>query len=172
MYAVNTKKTHKWYHYSGSEITSLYDVKQDRDADFSPKGLWLSYNNEWMEWLEDQGYSKDSNDPMNLMHKNYYNYEIDYIDDLNLIRIETPQDLEDFVNKYSTYLDNTEISLIQWNEISKHYDGIMFLNYHELKQCSLRYKKDMMFKLTWFNIIDINSCCIWNASKLFLKLVL
>lgn len=86
-----------WHHLSEEKITELYNI-DCKDANISknlkPRGLWLSYNNEWQEW-------NDTGEPGGFMFGNYkYKYRVTFKKNINVLKIETVDELYDFNKKY------------------------------------------------------------------------
>lgn len=165
----------KWTHISYSKIDNLYDKKQ-RIMGIKPEGLWLSRNNEWLEWQSDSDYIANEDN-----YKTFTSYELSDrviyyemdISGLNLLKIDSREILIDLIKKSCWDGNNIDIQLpkehieifMDWNKISTIYDGIMILNYHYLKNSIL---EDLSYipRMSWFLGVDINCCCIWNASKI------
>ncbi len=143
-----------YYHYSDNEITFNNLLKKDQEESFKPKGLWLSYENEWFEWCEKEEFST-----CNLNTCNIYSTKLKYD---NLYIIKTLDDLIILNKKYPS-----EYS-IDWKKLSSEYDGIIFQNYYKLK-------KDFMkgnyygTNLIWFMGVDVNSACIWNPKNVLIE---
>ena len=154
-----------WYHFSRKEISHFYDVEQNNKGfPHKPNGLWLSYNNEWAEWLNNPDNPNDKNSAYN-----GFKYETK-LTDLNLIKITTLQELNDFIYKYSIkiYVESKYIGLsqIDWEAVSKVCDGIMILNYHSINYQLFKLDDLVKRDYFWFHVLDINCCYIWNASKI------
>jgi len=136
----------KLLHYTSNKIEKL--KKSDKINHFKPTGLWLSVNDEWSMWCEDnQFYTYDNS--------NYWLYEYSIDKSANIIILQNVNDVYNFTNKY---YNNYRIN---WNEVYKNYDGIGFLNYQKIKS-----KIDVTIELSWYYSIDINCYCIWNFSIL------
>ncbi len=122
-----------------------------------PDGLWLSTNNKY-GWR--------------YIHiKSYYNLNFGYetkfkIDTSNIIILDSYEKIEEFTLKYgvkythefkefniNTIFDNT--MHIDWNLVSKEYDGILCLVWDEKSS-------NIPTKYMWYSSLDCISCCIWN----------
>ncbi len=148
-----------YFHYSNEVLSKdkLYDDLSSEDDIGKPTGLWLSCNNEWKEFVDNSGMKE-----LELFDINY-EYEVE-IDDSKLLKINTYEDLMEFINKYKI---NKEI-IFDWTEVKKDYDGIIFNNYRNIKY-KLLSDKNMIL---WYYAIDINCACIWRPTKVVKKVIL
>jgi len=155
-----------WYHLSEKKIIELYDI-ECKDANvkkhLKPRGLWLSYNNEWEKW-------NDTGEPGVFIVGDYkYKYRVTFRKNLNVLKIETLQDLYDFNKKYGSKDKHVKsIIRINWEKVCKDYDGIFFTNYNKIRQDeSVEYNDEF----AWYYTLDVSSACIFRTSKVISKLI-
>lgn len=130
----------RWLHYTSNKIEEIKtDFKQNW---YKPKGIWGSYNDEWINWCNENGFATFDT-------SNYYLYEIKIKPEAKILIIDS-------LKRYLEVLGYGD--KLDWNKVSKDYDGVIFLNYQEIK-------KDM-YKSNLFDTLictlDISCCCIWN----------
>lgn len=134
----------QYYHWSHNYIDKLEDIKYIQD-DFKPEGFWFSVNKEWLEWCKENGLFNSEDD---------YQYEIIFNSE-NIYKISSLQDLKNFRKRFPTKLNK---NWIDWNEVSKEYDGIVVYNYRDIKNDLL----PKFGKYIWFLGLDCSCGCIWN----------
>lgn len=129
-----------WLHYTDIELKSIKPkFKQEH---FKPRGLWCSYNTEWLDWCIDNGFSTFDTD-------NYYLYEIKINVSAKILKIDSYETYE----KILGYGDK-----LNWEKVTKDYDGIEILNYQEIKS----YMREKGIFDTFIYSLDCSCCCIWN----------
>lgn len=139
-----------WLHYTS---TKLEKIKTDfiQQKFFKPTGLWGSYNNEWMEWCTDSGFSTfDTN--------NYFLYEITLKDDARILTVDSFDKYMRSFEQYFIFDKELDRRWIDWDKVKIDYDGVAFLNYHQIKLD--------MFKARQLDVLicalDVSCCCLWN----------
>ena len=153
-----------WLHYTDVELTKFrtLDISDLKDKYlFKPVGLWLSYNDEWMEWCANAEFYTSNIDTHHI-------YEVDlnniFKDSINLIKITNIEEFEIFTKKYAHFSKEFRSQKIDWYQVMQDYDGLMVLNYYQIKHSI---KLNMMN--TWFFALDISCACIWNGTKVTFK---
>ena len=144
-----------YYHYSNKELIFDELLVREQEEHYKPKGVWLSYENEWLDWCEREGFST-----CNLSTCNIYRTKLKYD---NLYVIKTLDDLITLNKKYPA-----EYS-IDWKKLSSDYEGIVFENYYSIKKELLPNFNFCQNNLTWFLGIDVNSACIWNPKNVVIE---
>lgn len=150
-----------YYHFTPEILTKedLKDVKRQR-IDFKPKGLWLSYDEEWLE------FSLDMPHPEQISSWNTYEVEIDQ---KNLLQVDSYEKAKEVAENYSRGESNG-IKLINWNMVARDYDGIVVSNYQEImEKFNKELYKTKSVKYAWIQTFDINCACIWKPSKVVKK---
>ena len=74
--------------------------------------------------------------------------------------IDTIQKVKELNEKYNFIFVNRKFN-INWDEMSKDYDGIIFENYKEIREIIM---KDSIDNYLWFLGIDVNCVVIWNTN--------
>jgi hypothetical protein len=155
-----------WHHLSEEKITEIYDIDCKVAASskkLKPRGLWLSYNNEWEEW-------NDTGEPGVFIVGNYkYKYKVTLKKNLNVLKIETVEELYDFNKKYGKK-DKVikKMIRINWEKVCEDYDGIFFMNYRKiLDDESVEYNDEFI----WYNMLDVSSACIFRPSLVVSKII-
>lgn len=135
-----------YYHFSNNKLIldnrkySQYTINY-----LKPNGLWLSKNNEWIDWCTENNFFK--HDP-----NNYYKNKIEFSDDIKLYKCTTIPNL-------------LKLCCTNWTEMSFTYDGIIIDNYYNLKD-ELYKSNNISISFTWFFGLDVNCIYVWNISKL------
>ncbi len=119
-----------------------------------PQGLWISGKlgtGGWMDWCLNERFYTSS----------YKCFAVDIkIDYTKLLELSTLEDIKNITEKYKDFtpfegLDINifeDFKLIDWNTVSKDYDGIYIKNYNDIYD----------FRQAWTTVIDCNCACIWN----------
>jgi hypothetical protein len=115
-----------------------------------PRGLWLSYDQEWKEWCDAEGFATCNMDTCYIYSANLQKDSLCIIDSL--------ESLDAFQEKYQN-----KSSYIDWHTVAQDYDGISFENYYDVKKAYLYTSKSI--RDIWILGVDVNSVCIWNPSK-------
>lgn len=123
--------------------------------DAKPTGFWYGLGNEWIDWTRYE--------MPNWIGK--YIYKVD-IDKSNILEIKTHRDLMVFNRQYQSLKSVTGYrrekgEAIDWDVISKKYDGI------EINP----YQQEARYQYMWYYGWDIASGCIWNLNKVKLTLL-
>lgn len=136
-------------HYSSEPFafdpTRTYDQREEAHCYGKPRGLWLSVDEGWKEWCQDESFNLDG-----LVHST----EFDVRDDARILRIQTLLDLDIFHRDHAhreAYGDS-----IDWAFVAERYDGILIAPY--IWQRRLEY--------SWYYGWDCASACIWNPGVL------
>ena len=144
--------------------TRTYDQRRDAHCYGKPRGLWLSVDEGWKEWCQDESFNLDG-----LVHST----EFDVRDDARILRIQTLLDLDIFHRDHAhravaspadaiTVWDRATRSekayghSIDWAFVAERYDGILIAPY--IWQRRLEY--------SWYYGWDCASACIWNPGVL------
>lgn len=171
----------KWLHYTDtSEIilsTITYETRyiekiKNSTEQFKPVGLWLSYNDEWLQWCKVSDY-------YNFNPNYYYVYEFDIKKDANLITIGNYVELLQFV-EYYRYKSMMHGSGVNWNKVYEDYDGLVILNYDDIKDQIFKQDLNMntlknidlnrsMLNVVWFLGLDCSCACIFKTYYLIEK---
>lgn len=171
-----------WYHYSEKQIKELND-EESQSWDMKPKGLWLSYNNDWEDWI--------NREEMDWMKDYKYKYKVTLRKNTNICVIDSIEILEKFIELYEIgpikvensgdegfdlTFKSSDIYLIDWEKVSEDYDGIKFINYPKIlgyiwREKIMKSKINERFRWNWYLSVDINSMCIWRPSKVISKLI-
>lgn len=116
-----------------------------------PIGFWYGFGNEWIDWTRYE--------MPNWVGK--YIYKVD-IDKSNILEIKTHMDLMVFTRQHQSLKNvNREGDAIDWDVISKKYDGI------EINP----YQQEARTQYMWYYGWDVASGCIWNLNKVKLTLL-
>lgn len=123
-----------------------------------PQGLWYGFGNAWIKWVRSEMPEWEGN----------YLYEVD-LGGSNILVLKTVGDMISFYKRFSGGKKKGYMSgfggaydiPIQWDNVSKKYDGIEIPKYFN----SLR------MVMTWYYGWDIASGCIWNLKNVSLKLM-
>jgi hypothetical protein len=147
-----------WYHHSKKEIIELQD-KDCKDVTsktkLKPRGFWLSYNNDWEDW-------ERNNENLD---RYKFKYRITFKKSINVLKIDTLEDLYEFNEKYrikDKLIKN--ILIIDWEKVCNDYDGIFFMNYEKIM-------KDEFISDTWFETLSVSSACIFRPSLVVSKII-
>ena len=157
-------------HYTSKKINKLYSVPWSERVYFKPVGLWLSVNDSWLQWCDDNMFSTFD-------FSNHYIYTINNaILDTNLYFINSIEDLLLFYKKFKSTPGR-----INWKKLYKKYDGIAFFNYSEIKQklhelyftknntTDINNNMKIFMDFTWYFGLDISCVCIWNTTNIILE---
>lgn len=143
-----------YYHYTSIKFSKIKDAEQGEDDFFKPRGFWISDDDDygWKKWCEENG---------SFSNQFKYKYQIELNHDANILYITSPQQLDEFSEKYKTdkydYLKH-EIIYITWSKITSKYDGIIITPYF--------WERRMGSRSTWYYSWDCASGCIWNANAI------
>lgn len=110
-----------------------------------PEGLWYAFGREWLDFEAKarEGYAADDNIPSSL-------FLLD-IDTTNFAKLTCSRDVEKF---HDQYVVDSDDHVINWLEVSHHYDGLEVLPF------------DGIFSdFYWYKSFEISSGCIWNLRK-------
>lgn len=134
-------------HWSNTPIVELYDVREQMTV-FKPQGLWLSYEDEWIEWCKEHGFSMGTK----------YEYEVILTKEHGLYEITSLDDLKRLNNVYTS-----------WDAVAKVYNGVLVKNYQKIRHQVLLgidwVSKNDQLGYMWFLGLDINCACIWRPSR-------
>lgn len=138
---------------TNTESKELNLTKKYRQGWYKPRGLWYGIDREWIAWCKAE-----------MPHWiKKYTFKLE-IDESRILVINSPQQLEDFIGKYS-HKKIEKIPYwgpqINWQAVTKSYAGIELQNYDRLKPY-LMYNEKMFH--TWFYGWDVSSGCIWDLS--------
>jgi len=140
-----------YVHYATNKIENLEPREYQQRIFWKPSGLWLSKDDAWMNWCQDNGFATFDTDT-------HYKHQIEISKNAKLYKINSLESLVECVQEYNRdWLDM----------IDDEYDGIIFDNYQQVKRELCDNQK--LFhenKYIWFLGIDIDSACVWNTSIL------
>ena len=116
-----------------------------------PSGFWYGFGSEWIDWTR--------NEMPEWIGK--YIYSID-IGNTNILQIKTHMELMQFNSEYKAdvYMKDAG-EAIDWKKVASKYDGI------EINP----YQYEARYQYTWYYGWDIANGCIWNLSRVKLKLL-
>lgn len=161
----------EYLHITYFKIDKLVNKKQENNMFWKPNGLYYAKGIEWLQFLK-SGFGNDDisfNDEYLFINSDdLIIYEVKIKS--NILVINSIDDLLGFGDKYkATFTKNHELytineytNFIDWDKLSKDYDGIQFNNYYKIKE-DITFEK-RMFKYTWFLGWDVNGGCIWNVA--------
>ncbi len=150
------------------DLSLTYEQVSASHYPMKPVGLWYSFNNEWLQWGRDAE------------HRSHwistYNYKLTF-NPARILHVINPLGLHWFNNKYGikicinppAFLPATfdviqERTLgINWEQVSKDYAGIEFINYHAVCD-SLFGDFQLYLDSQWYQLLDMDSGCIWDLS--------
>jgi hypothetical protein len=134
-------KAHQYVVMSRKKIRYIYNTNH-QEIDIKPKGLWFGIQDHWIRWIK---YEMPQWKEPNLTSLE--------IDENKLLIIDTVEKIQEFDQTYGRYLEDfPNFRVINWKEVAKQYDGILFPVYFP----------DQRRIYIWYNAIDIPSGCIWN----------
>ena len=129
---------------SSESVISPRDTIQI-DSGWKPKGLWYSFGNEWIDWVE---YNMPE-----WKEDNLHEIELDYD---KILRLGIDMTFDSFESKYGkeTFLRGS-ITEIDWSLVESYgYHGI------EIKH---PWSKEIG---NWLRTWDVSSGCIWNKKSI------
>lgn len=134
------------------------NTKYNQLVEYKPIGFWYQINDCSYKWgVLDWGkniYKVDLDVSKILIIKNYNEY-IDFDNKYGIIKHF----------KYKKKENNFSIKMINWKKVSEKYSGFEVINYNSIiKKLSYDYKKTNI--LSWLNLFDFSSGCIWNLNDL------
>lgn len=148
-----------YYHFTKKEIKNIDNRKYKQSITYItiPNGFWLSEGLGWKDYfLYDDNIRCFS-----------YQYRVE-IDDNNLLKIKSIDDVLKFINKYKIKI-NKELWSINWEKVISKYTGIYFI-YNE-KEIDRLIDKVLTRKFYdycgWYlsnNFKNTNSICIFDTS--------
>ena len=134
-------------------------IEYQNELNYKPSGLWYEIKEGAFNWA--------------VLTWGDHIYKLE-VKTKNICKIKNYDDLLKFNNKYKGKITNREDlleypegkkhTLINWEKVSKDYDGFEITKYNKIKDCikkNFPYPKDF-YKFSWFFTIDFNSGCIWN----------
>lgn len=153
-----------WVHTSSNEVKSLSYRKQRTnymEITNKPIGLWIgkayiSDSGIYSEWLEFMHPDKKID--------SYFVYEVEF--DNRLLDLNS----KNYWSKLRKYRIRDEMTnnffgwLVNWEEVSKEYNGIIFTEYQ--KQHLFGGKSDDERVYRFHDMVDIESGCIWNPESI------
>lgn len=133
--------------YDDHEINIDYNRQYIQKFTSKPTGFWVTIDHDydWKYFCENNEYGIDR-----LKVKNYFNLKTD-----NMLIINNLKEFDHF-NKW--YVDDNCSFNIDWDKISKQYDGILITDYFWERRLSKECK--------WYYGWDCASGCIWNLEVL------
>lgn len=122
---------------------------QDRHQ-IKPHGLWYSIGHDWLDWCSGE-----------MPHWIGRYQTVLNIDTKKILKLETGEDVINFVNKYKVSMGFEYMYFIDWRAVAKDWSGIEIHNYREIK-----WSESMLDFGVWFSAWDVSSGCIWDRSIL------
>lgn len=127
--------------------------------EMKPKGLWYSLGKEWINWC--------GSEMPHWISK--YNHMLD-VDISRIFIISTVDDIRRLEKVYQGIDEEFEkwgrgYITIDWDKLSKDFDGIEIRNYYDLKFSNYS-DSPIGGPSIWFNLWDVPSGCIWNLRSL------
>lgn len=161
-----------WMHYTNSfnlndetvdKILKLnIDFINNSSYIYRPIGIWLSYNDEWLNVCKDDN-SYYSFDPAC-----YYAYEFDIRPDANILYIKTFNDLLNFAREFTTKINYTVYT--HWKRVMLKYDGIVILNYENLKKAINSFIDiRVVERIAWVLKLKSSCACIFKPNTIIQK---
>lgn len=124
----------------------LRSVRQE--VGFKPRGLWFACGGEWIRFAYSNGMKSFVGD-----RDHVYRLTLDRS---RIAHLLTEGDMLRFNRMYYAIKDDSGDSYIDWQRVSRDYDGIIICPYHyKLRQ-----------KLFWYYPWDVASGCIWRFRAL------
>lgn len=133
-------------HYTGKLIKKLNPFPPQDNKVYTarkPIGLWYATNNEWKEFCNELGETNNS-----------FTYKVIIPDDFKLLVIDTLDKLLEFNEKFGFDERGFGMIMIDWEKVSKEYDGIEISPY--------QYNKVNGLNFSWYYGWDVASGCLWN----------
>jgi hypothetical protein len=166
---ITINQPENWIHYSPTASQILLSSRAQNHTDiqslyFKPKGLWITpeyADMNWFEWCEGEKFHMEN---LNYIH------DVKIKSDANLLRLESPEDIDNFTDEYGLDI-LTAVGVrqrhpipefakrrkdgIQWNVVADKYQGILIPAYH--------WSRRLDFNTAWYYAWDCASGCIWDA---------
>jgi hypothetical protein len=120
---LSRKRPLPFVHYSETPMAALGSVSQLRPSDVGPlganylrkpRGLWFAEDGQW------QNSAGGWQGPQAFRHR----YEVTFLPELDLIRLETPEQFHDFADLFAETHDYRDCDFIRWHEVAMLADGI------------------------------------------------
>lgn len=164
-------------HFSKNPIEEFLETSNENNINMKPKGLYFSINHEWMEYLlininlfESKETVSTFIKPTNTM------YYINSLESDKILHISSNEDAEIFgkLFRFNFGLDETyPIFIIDWDKVSKLYDGIYVENpnSYDYGHCFVGWDVSTLViwskKNTNFNLVKDNSLINTYVNHIF-----
>jgi len=126
-------------HHSPKLIDNLINVSQDDY--FKPNGLWVSVDDDWRRWCEQEEFNG----------LGQYTYMCELKANANVLHIKTCKELDQLTVEYGI-IDRYGKTVIDWEDFASKYKGIIIAPYlHEQR-----------FKTFWYYCWDCASGCTYE----------
>jgi len=114
---------------------------------YNPRGLWYTCGEK--DWLQ---HIKEIESGLTDSNVTIFKYKLD-ISKLNIKKIATVKELDDFIKKYENNAGKTPVESMNWNQIYKDYDGLEICPYLTMKYGKLF--QEIHYTLSFKQKIDI-----------------
>jgi hypothetical protein len=97
-----------------------------------------------------------------------YIYRFYFKRNINVITIQTFDELNKFIDKYGVMqkINERRELWINWDDVCGKYDGIIFKNYNDILKKIYTYPEEIQnTKYIWYHTIDVDCACIFRPSK-------
>jgi hypothetical protein len=127
----------------------------NQKVSMKPGGFWYGFGSEWIDWTRSQKPEWEGK----------YIYSVD-IGNTNVLQINTHMELMQFTREYQANSNEfgyvrEEGAKIDWKKVAGKYGGI------EINP----YQSEARYQYMWYYGWDIASGCVWNLSRIKLKLL-
>ena len=139
----------RYLHLSKKKIRHLKDIEQNKFPNYIPKGLWISRNDKWINYIDENA----NKDLFGMIYQvNLLNEVTTKLDDTNkILKIGTQKKLDKFILKYG------KEDKINWINVSNDFNGILFEPF--LKDLDKE-------KYKWYFHLCVSSGCIWKKESM------
>lgn len=148
----------KLYHYSYRAVEKLYNKIQRDDADFKPKGFWVScedFETTWRDWCEGEEFN---------LHRLTHVHDVKLKRNAKLLHIKNAKGIDSFTEEYKARdgkfggdLNRTGM-FIDWARVAARYQGIIIAPY--------LWERRLHVGTSWYYGWDCASGCIWDVSAI------
>ena len=121
------------------------------EADRKPQGFWLSINESWKEFWENEANYCDSPDWLEILR---YRHDISLDIDANILLVDTTSKMLLFNQNYG--INRRGYNMINWKNLMYDYQGIIITPYYT------KFRLEINFD--WYYTWDCASGVIWDVS--------
>lgn len=134
------------------DVARFWEKTYLQSNDLKPNGFWFSIGDEWVDWCKSE--------MPHWVEEHDYSLQLGTIDRIFII-----SSVEDAILLDMNYsIDKSYRRRIDWQRLARHADGIIVLNYHEIK-AELR-QRGTLLNFMFFAAWDVSSGCIWNLNAI------